>query len=210
VTPWLNHPELAPDYLQAVSVRNATDELIVVDNASTQPVGFARVYNFRNEGFSRACNTGLKEATADAVLFLNNDIAMTSPDWLAKLRAALEPGVLAGANIRHDRHGDVDGQPLPYLDGWCLAGMRDDLLDLGGWDEDLEEPSYYGDNLLSLRARASGMTLREVEVGLLHKLGRTSRPGEDPGVGQVTARNRVRFEEHARAILGGVPVRMSA
>ena len=64
--------------------------------------------------------------------------------------------------LRYDNHAKVDDQSLPYLDGWCLAGMREDLLELGGFDESLEEPAYYSDNLLCLEARAHGMTLRDV------------------------------------------------
>ena len=68
------------------------------------------------------------------MLFLNNDIAATAADWVEPIRDALEPGVLVGASLRHDPHGAVDGQPFPYLDGWCLAGMTEDLLELDGFD----------------------------------------------------------------------------
>lgn len=137
------------------------------------------------------------------MVFLNNDIQATAADWLRPLRAALEPGVLVGANLRHEPHGAVDGQPLPYLDGWCLAGMRDDLLDLGGWDEEYMEPSYYGDNDLSLRARAAGMTLREARVTLRHKQNGTAGAATDPQVAAVTAANRGRFAVKARQLLSG-------
>ena len=96
------------------------------------------------------------------VLFLNNDIRMTDHRWLEDIREAVEPGVLVGP-LRYDNHAKVDDQHLPYIDGWCLAGMREDLLELGGFDESLEEPAYYSDNLLCLEARAHGMTLRDVE-----------------------------------------------
>ena len=62
---------------------------------------------------------------------------------------------LAGP-LRFGRHADVDGEQFPYIDGWCLAGMREDLLRLGGFDEGLDEPAYYSDNLLCLEARAAG------------------------------------------------------
>lgn len=200
VTPWLNHPELAPDYLRAVSEVNKTDEVIVVDNASDPAIPFAKLTVRENVGFSRGCNLGLDHAQTDAVLFLNNDIAATRAGWLNALRAELAPGRLVGAKLRTDAHGSVDGQQLPYLDGWCLAGMRDDLVELGGFDEGFDEPSYYGDNDLCLRARAAGMSLREVRVGLRHKERQTASD-DQLRVAAASIANRERFQERAREIL---------
>ncbi|MCR4339228.1 MAG: glycosyltransferase, partial [Gemmatimonadaceae bacterium] len=126
VTPWVDHPELVEDYMAAVA-DGPPDELLVIDNGSTPPLDFAAVRFEENRGFTAASNAGLAAARTDAVLFLNNDVVMTRPGWLDMIRDALEPGVLIGARLRYDRHGDVDGQPLPYLDGWCLAGMTADL-----------------------------------------------------------------------------------
>ena len=105
-------------------------------------------------------------------------------------------------------HSDVDGHSFPYIDGWCLAGMREDLLRLGGFDESLQEPAYYSDNLLCLEARAAGMTLRDVRPGLDHlenvtagdqftadgasssddQPGRSTRPAPENSSGESTAR----------------------
>jgi GT2 family glycosyltransferase len=173
VTPWHNHPELAPDFYDAMTALRTTDELLVVDNGSTPPLANALRLE-ENMGFSPASNRGLFAAKSEAVLFLNNDIYATDREWLEKIRGELEPGVLVGAKLRFDQHGNVGGESLPYLDGWCLAGMRDDLLELGGFDETYEEPSYYSDNDLCFRARLEGMTLREVRCGIHHKGGATS------------------------------------
>jgi glycosyltransferase involved in cell wall biosynthesis len=200
VTPWLDHPELVPDYAAAVQCRSHRDELIVVDNGSDPAVGLPGLRVEQNLGFAAACNLGLHESSSDAVLWLNNDVAMTGGDWLTRIRAAIEPGVLIGAQLRTDPHGSVDGEPLPYLDGWCLAGMRDDLLELGGFDEGFDEPAYYSDNDLCLRARANGMSLREVRVGLRHKENVTAGPAS--GVAEVTLANRERYMERARELMG--------
>jgi GT2 family glycosyltransferase len=201
VTPWLNHPELTHDYRVALAQGPSPDETIIVDNASNPPVAQATIRNEENLGFAGASNQGLRVATADVVVFLNNDIRATELGWLEKLVDATEPGVLTGAKLRYDSHADVDGQPLPYLDGWCLAGMRSDLLALGGFDETLEEPAYYSDNLLCLRARLAGMTLREVPVGLVHKLNVTAGPGTDPTVARAYSANRERYLAEARNAL---------
>lgn len=196
VTPWLNHRELSRGYWRAV--RAAGCHVLIVDDGSTPPL--PNGVRTGRQGFARASNLGLSFARTDAVLFLNNDVEATRPDWLAPVLGALEPGVLVGAKLRTDRHGWVDGQPLPYLDGWCLAGMRYDLDDLGGWDEDYTEPSYYGDNDLSLRARAAGMSLREAPVGLRH-LGGNTTTGHGPDVQAAAEANQRRFAARARELL---------
>lgn len=198
VTPFWNHrAELERDFWAAMRVADC--QVIVVDNGSDPPLPNAwRLAT--NTGFSHANNVGLQLVQTDAVCFLNNDIAATSEDWLESLRAAVEPGVLVGAQLRSDVHAHVDGQPMPYLDGWCVAGMRDDLLALGGWDETLDEPSYYGDNLLSLEARAAGMSLREAKVGLRHKVNVSAN--DHPNVRAATDANRQRYVARARELLG--------
>lgn len=199
VTPWHNHPELAPDYDKATGVLRTFDELIIVDNASSPPLlGAHRVEE--NLGFSKASNLGLEMATTDAVLFLNNDVYATEGDWLEKLVEALEPGVLVGPLLRYDPHTIMGDMQLPYLDGWCLLGMREDLVELGGFDESFKEPAYYSDNDLCFRARMEGMLLREVPVGIHHKVGRTSNA--NGWAMEVTELNRGAFERKVREAMG--------
>jgi GT2 family glycosyltransferase len=125
-------------------------------------------------------------------------VEMLRPDWLERLIAQVQPGVLVGGQLRTDPHASVDGERFPYLDGWCVAGMRDDLLSLGGFDETLEEPAYYSDNLLSLEARAAGMTLLEVTGGLRHKLNQTAKT--DPNVRAATLANQARYQARVREL----------
>lgn len=198
VTPWLGHRELERDYWAAIRAANL--KALVIDNGSTPPLPNA-VRSETNLGFAKACNLGLRLATTDAVLFLNNDIADGQPGWAEPIREALEPGVLVGAQLRRNAHGDVDGQPFPYLDGWCLAGMREDLLELGGFDETFDEPSYFGDNDLCLRARLAGFTLREAKVRLRHLENRTAGRASDPAVRAATEANYRRYADRAREAL---------
>lgn len=198
VTPWHNAHELQAQFMAALATAlDPCDDLIVVDNASDPPLFpspnaffFTHALAESNLGFSRACNHGLREAKTAAVLFLNNDIVHTRDGWLEPIRQALRPGVLVGAELNPGYHAKVDGRCFPYLAGWCLAGMRDDLLSLGGWDEGFEEPSYYGDNDLCVRARAAGMRLVQVAVGLRHLGNYTSRRMD---VGPVSQRNYLRY-----------------
>jgi len=201
VTPWYGHPELAADYIDVVAPELGTgDEVIVVDNGDSPPLPFTVVRPNGNLGFAKGSNRGLSLARAEAVLFLNNDIALERRGWLDEIRSALEPGVLVGPWME-GHHAAVDGQPMPYLDGWCLAGMRDELNEIGGFDYELAEPAYYSDNLLCLEARAAGMTLRELRPGLHHKLNVTAGPAWDPQVQAAAAANRSRYVTRARELL---------
>ncbi len=198
VTPWHAHLELAQDYWAAM--RASDVEVLVIDNG-TEPA-LPNAWRLEsNTGFSHACNVGLNLARTEAVLFLNNDIAATSPGWVEGIRESLEDGVLVGANLRYADHANVDGHALPYLDGWCLAGMRADLLEIGGWDESYAEPSYYGDNDLCFRARLAGMVLREVRIPLIHKTNATAGPASSPDVLAATVANRARYERLVRSAL---------
>lgn len=204
VTPWLDHPELWPAYRDVIAEREPGDRVLIVDNGSDPPLDFSTLRLERNRGFCGGSNAGLQAATTDAVVFLNNDVELVTAGWLNLLRGALEPGVLVGARMRNGRHAAVDGNDVPYLDGWCLAGMRDDLLDLGGFDDTLAEPAYYSDNLLCLEARANGMTLVERPVGLRHLESLTSLPRFNGTVETAARANRARYLERARELFGAV------
>lgn len=210
ITPWRDAHELAPAYWRAIEAGIMDgDRVIVVDNGSDPSVRdayFARteaalpayatiLRSQMNLGFSRACNAAFERAGTEAVLFLNNDVVMTDPGWLAAIRAALRPGVLVGARLRSDPHTAVDGQTVPYLDGWCIAAYGRTWLKVGGWSEQLEEPAYYGDNELAVRAARVGVRLVEVLVGLRHLENYTSRRMRFT---EVAARNRERYAAAVR------------
>lgn len=198
VTPWKNHRELERDFFAAIRCVEA--ELVIVDDGSEPPLPNA-IHPVKR-GFSPACNAGLDVVETEAVLFLNNDIVALAENWIEPIRDCLEDGALVGAELRFDPHGAVDGEPMPYIDGWCLAGMTGEIRDLGAWDESYEEPSYYGDNDLCFRARLNGMTLREARVPLQHLRNRTIGTPHDTHTRAVTMANKARFEAHVRDALG--------
>lgn len=205
VTPWLEHPELAADYTDAVLQELLDhDEVIVVDNGDAPSLPYARTITADvNLGYARGSNLGLRHAAADAVLFLNNDVRLGAREWLERIREAVKPGVLVGP-LRDPEHAAIDGTRFPYIDGWCLAGMTEDLLELGGFDKRLREPAYYSDNLLCLAAREAGMTLRNVKVGLHHKLSATAGPDGNPDAAPAAAHNRALYITRARSVLANL------
>ncbi len=198
VTPWRDHPELAPDYFQAVET-GKPDQLIVIDDGSQEPLGFAAA-RIEPRGFCGASNAGLELVETDQVLFLNNDVRMVRPDWLDQIRAAIEPDVVVGPVIRRNNLGVVDH---PYIDGWCLGMTTEDARALGGWDEIYDEagPAYFSDNALSLVARADGMILRDLSPGLGHKGGQTG--GQDLTLFEAALKaNGKVFERQVRELIG--------
>ncbi|SDC31501.1 glycosyltransferase [Belnapia rosea] len=81
-------------------------EVIVVDSGSTDPETLDLYARLEAEGrirvlpfhlpfnYSAACNAGARAASGELLLFLNNDIAVTCPDWLEEMvRYAQRPGV---------------------------------------------------------------------------------------------------------------------
>ncbi len=197
VTAWRDHLELAPDYFRAVEEAQP-DQLVIVDDGSDPALEFAAVRLDESGGFSTANNAGLALVECDLTLFLNNDVAPLRAGWLEEIVSLVEPGVLV-APLRFDQHGDVDDQAYPYGDGWCLAGVTEDLRRLGGWDEkyDVAGPAYYSDNALSFRARMAGFRIREVRPGLAHKGGQTG--GVDKELFERTlATNKELFAQQVR------------
>jgi glycosyltransferase involved in cell wall biosynthesis len=195
VTPWRDHPEFTDEFWKAMDAGHP-DQVLVIDDASTEPIKEAAYRFDEPTGFVRACNKGLELATGDVVIFLNNDIRLVDHQWLDRILQLCEPGALVG-EVRDDPHCWVDGIAVPYIDGWCLAGMRQDLEQLGGFDEAFAEPSYYGDNDLSMRAAAGGMILVSMRVGLEHIVNGTT--DDDPATRErATGINRQLYEQRVR------------
>lgn len=96
----LTHNQLDKTKLCIDSIRAYTRpdsyELIVVDNASTdgtvhwleQQTDIIKIYNKENLGFPAGCNQGMRIATGDNILLLNNDVIVTE-NWLDNLIACL-------------------------------------------------------------------------------------------------------------------------
>jgi GT2 family glycosyltransferase/glycosyltransferase involved in cell wall biosynthesis len=167
-------------------------ELILVDSGSTDETRYlaryvhgAKLLRFDiNLGFVRACNAALYSASAECILFLNNDVELAPgavAAALARLRADRRIGAVGGKVIR--THGLLqeagsivwaDGSTSGYLRDasplapeanyvrdvdFCSAVfllVRTELLQqLEGFDEDFA-PAYYEDADLCLRIAEAG------------------------------------------------------
>jgi GT2 family glycosyltransferase len=129
---WNGAPHL-PACLNALRAQTVRDfEVIVADNASTDESRtlLARDYPEvrvlaleRNFGFTGACNAGMRAASGEILVLLNNDTE-AGPTWLAELLAAFgrhpRAGLIASRMLLFDRRdifhtaGDIfksDGTP---------------------------------------------------------------------------------------------------
>ncbi len=151
-------------HYEVLLVDNASEdgsqELIARDYADVHLVALET-----NEGFTGACNAGIRVAKGEIVVLLNNDTEV-APDWLAHIEAAFErhpeAGMVASKMLLYDRRdtlhtaGDeyrIDGTPAnrgvwqpdngQYSEGYVFsacggaAAYRRAMLDqIGLLDED--------------------------------------------------------------------------
>jgi len=210
-----------------------TYEVIVVDNASSdgtveylrdlaerQP-GLRLLLNTTNRGFAPAVNQGIRLASGDVLVLLNND-TLVPPEWLAGLAQHLvEPTVgLVGPltnsagneaqieipygtfggfeQFAADRARTAAGRrfDIPMLTMFCLAMRRNTYEMLGPLDERFAMGMFEDDDY-SRRARQAGYAVVCAEDVFVHHFGQASF-GQLVPSGQYAAlfqANRRRFEQ---------------
>ena len=199
ITPWLDSPELIPDYEAAVSGA----QVIILDNGSDNETGIALremvqrlgggyIRNDANRGYAEANNQGLEAASGEVTIFLNNDIT-ADPGWLDQVGESVKSGALYGPSLGM-RY--VDGAAIAYLEGWCLIGKTDELREIGGWNANAFPGLYWEDNELCWRAMRHGLSLKQIALPIQHINNYTS--AKTPGAYDNSAKNRAVFEQIVR------------
>jgi GT2 family glycosyltransferase len=193
----------------AACERGGDAEVVVVDDGSEDGTcsRMAREYPAvrlvarpHNGGFAAAANDGVRAATGEFALCLNNDLR-PQPEFLAPLVAALraDPELFAAAprtwNARFggdeaptaarfraglidvifpDRDSSAPGateeSPILYACGGAAAYRRDRFLALGGFHS-LFHPFYWEDADLGWRARRRGWGALHVPGSVVHHAG---------------------------------------
>lgn len=126
-------------------------EIIIVDNQSTDPDLFAYydrllataprrvriLYYPQDFNFSAMCNLGAREATAEYLLFLNNDTQALHPEWLARMMAhAQRPEIgIVGARLVFPETGKLQHAGI-------VLGLRGVAGHVFGMVADLKTPGY--------------------------------------------------------------------
>lgn len=176
------------DGTQTYSLAGDPLEVIVVDNASTDGSrGLLRklgeeqkityIHNSRNEGYGKALNQGIKAAKSELIIASNADIEVVRPDWLEWVtRVWEEPPkpCLMGQQLAWTKY-DVPGiGRMPYLSGHLLIFNKEDILGLGGFDEEFF--LYSEDVEISWRAIINKWPLIENRsIPLFHHAGTTDQ-----------------------------------
>jgi GT2 family glycosyltransferase len=217
-------------YLQdcIASIRAQTPfphEIIVVDNGSDDgTVEFCRnerlifIANPDNAGFPGACNAGMKIASGDALLLLNNDV-LVSRYWLSSMLNCLYSGADIGIVGPMTNYGSGRQQiDIPYTNleeiaehyrrayqgnwlevrriiGLCMLIKREVTERIGFLDERFA-PGHYEDDDYCYRARMAGFRLMIARDAFVFHYGSASfnREGEER-VRQLIQRNRGLFIE---------------
>lgn len=192
IIPTYNGNELLDKYLPSV-VRacenyNGEWKIIVVDDGGEKIplLPFSKGENIKyirrqqNGGFSKAMNTGIKQAKGEIVIALNNDVMVTSsfieplikyfddplvfsvkpqsvlPDRKNESIKAIKinKGMIESINSPVEKWGK-DVLELPYSCAGSAAYDKNKLLELGGFDE-IYSPFYWEDFDLGYRAIKRG------------------------------------------------------
>jgi GT2 family glycosyltransferase/glycosyltransferase involved in cell wall biosynthesis len=207
-------------------------QLILVDSGSSDETTQIRRYLRgaeilrldHNVGFLRGCNAGLRFATAEALLFLNNDIELAPGALdaaLARLRSDPAIGAVGAKLVR--THGLLqEAGCIIWRDGWTIGYLRDAsplapeanfvrdvdycsaafLLTrtalvhaLDGFDEAFA-PAYYEDADLCLRIQEAGHRVVYDPAVQVRHLEYGSSASASAAAGEMAARHDVFVRKH--------------
>jgi len=226
---WNGYDDLADCFAALSQQTEDSFGIIAVDNGSTdgsvelitnQFSHVRLIQNTKNLGFGVACNIGLRAATDDVLILLNQD-TVVEPDWLAEFISFLathsDVGVVgskayfadgtvqhAGGYIdsqgggRHYGHRETDRpefdeiRDVDFVTGASLAIRRSVYEQIGGLDEGFH-PAYYEDVDWCYRVRVAGWRVVYLPMSrLIHK--EESRLNQPTHAGMyLFHRNRLRF-----------------
>jgi GT2 family glycosyltransferase len=232
IIPAHNHAGMTDACLRAVltTIDTAT-EVVLVDDASMPPLEYAattdpRVHVLRNEtglGFAGSCNRGAEGASAEFLVFLNNDTT-SHAGWLeAMLRCADEdPKVgIVGCRLLYSdetvQHAGIafsqaDGEPrhmyrgfpgnhpavvqtrrLQAVTGACLMIRRTLFEALGGFDSTYE--NGFEDVDLCLRTAQTGHAVAYCGEAVVSHLEAVSRRPDSTAPSGAESHNRSEFAQ---------------
>jgi len=215
------------------NTRSPSFELIVVDNGSTDGTAqyldelvrrhpsVRRIRNADNRGFAPAVNQGLRLATGQVLVLLNDD-TVVSPRWLAQICGHLQDPAIGLLGPVTNRAGNECQIPtsyrtygeflhfasargatargvlrdIPMLTMFCLAMRRDVWMRVGSLDERFAVGMFEDDDY-AMRARRCGLRIACAEDVFIHHFGATSlgKLARDGRLTGVFDANRRRFEE---------------
>ncbi|MCT4619642.1 MAG: glycosyltransferase [Marinisporobacter sp.] len=223
----LHYTKLCIDSIRKYTDKN-TYELIVIDNHSTdgtpqwlkEQEDIQCILNEKNLGFPKGCNQGIKMATGDNVLLLNNDVIVT-PNWLTNLNKCLYSDEAIGAvgavtnycsyyqtipthyknqteMITFAQKNNIS-TPLKWeerlkLIGFCMLIKKEIVEKVGLLDERFS-PGNFEDDDYSLRIKKAGYQLFLCKDAFIHHFGHTSFHTNNNKFNDLLSINRKKFQE---------------
>lgn len=242
ILPVFNNLQLTLECLLSITAYSDPDisyEIIVADDASTdetaqiiESIPHLRVIrNDSNLGFLRNCNNALKHVQGNYVLYLNNDVQVTS-GWLSSLlctfnthpkvgavgpRFVYPSGHLqeAGAAFRPDGTADMVGlngdstqarfsytRRVDYVSGACLMLPTSLAKQLNGFSEEFL-PCYCEDSDLCLSVQQAGYYVYyNPAATIVHHLSKTTASIDNSFKMGCISKNLVTFQNKWQQRLG--------
>lgn len=227
IIPTYNGKRLLVECIESIRAHTREDfELIVVDNGSTDgTIDWCRseritfISSGSNLGFPKACNLGLRIATGEALLLLNNDVIVTA-NWLENMLQCLfssgDIGIVGPTTnyvsgrqkiaVDYDGIGQMHIMAAQYniqnsakwenvnrLVGFCYLFKRDLMNAIGLLDERFS-PGHYEDDDYCYRARAAGFRLMIAADVFVHHHGSASfHLTEQQELERLVALNKYKF-----------------
>ena len=207
--------------IDAVRANTQDYEIIIVDNGSNPSCPKYCDILIRNEtnlGFPVAVNQGIRAATGDTIVILNNDCIVT-PNWLEILLSRLSDGLdmvgpvtnsisgpqqvlidiyddIPALNIAAETHRKKNaGQWYPFhrIVFFCVAIKREVIDKIGLLDE-AYTPGNYEDDDYCMRAIDAGFKLGVARDCYVHHVGSVTHKALGLDYQELAARNRKIFD----------------
>ena len=179
VIPSWNHFELVNQLLVDIRDNCTPDEIIVVDDCSTDQkaidgldwwrdnYGVTVLKTPENQGFLRTSNFGMKQASGDIICLISTDVRIYKDIALiAKGAQQIEGKILLGGKYYNESTGwnYFGGRIFPYIEGWLLIAKKEHWEELGYFDERYA-PNDFEDVCLSTTAISKGFSLNNPRRG---------------------------------------------
>lgn len=220
IIPVCNNQQLTRDCLDSIAKHTLNYEVIIVDNGSTPAwSGIQKIIrNETNLGFPVAVNQGIKAATGEVIVILNNDTIVT-PHWLDYIDEHLKNFDIVGPctnsisgpqQVPFDSstdekylnsfakifHAKNVGKVRPYhrLVFYCVAIKREVINKIGLLDE-IFTPGNFEDDDYCMRAVEAGFKLGIVEDVFILHLGSATHKSLSLDKKKLIATNQAKFEQ---------------